>query len=92
MIKEKLRTVKEKLRENKLEATRKILGAILTMIGLWLWWEVHKLMAFTGATRHTLFPLPFYICYIPIWFVVDFSITLIILAYILGVVEWEDLL
>jgi len=91
MIREKLRKVKETLKERKFESARKIIGGILVVIGLWLWWEVHKMLAFTNATRHTLFPLPFYICCVPIWFVVDFSITLIIVAYILGVVEWENL-
>ena len=65
---------------------RKITGGILTVLGLWLWWESYK-MTVNWSLRTKLFPLPFYIAWIPHSAVVDLAILLVILAYLWGVLD-----
>ena len=70
----------------RLRHIRKVIGGILTVLGLWLWWESYK-MTVDWAKRHELYPLPFYVAYVPHWFAVDLAITLVIVAYIIGATD-----
>jgi len=65
---------------------RKITGGILTVLGLWLWWESYK-MTVIWSKRMELFPMPFYAFYLPHYAVVDLAILLVILAYLWGVID-----
>ena len=65
---------------------RKITGGILTVLGLWLWWESYK-MTVIWAKRMELFPMPFYAFHLPHYAVVDLAILLVILAYLWGVID-----
>ena len=65
---------------------RKIIGGILTVLGLWLWWESYA-NTVIWPKRMELFPSPFYLVWLPHWFWVDFAITLIIIAYLIGVLD-----
>ena len=65
---------------------RKITGGVLTVLGLWLWWESYKCTV-NWSLRTKPFPLPFYIAWIPHYMVVDLAILLIILAYLWGVLD-----
>ena len=64
---------------------RKITGGVLTVLGLWLWWESYA-NTVIWSKRVELFPSPFYLVWLPHWFWVDFAITLIIIAYLIGVI------
>ena len=65
---------------------RKITGGILTILGLWLWWESYKATV-NWAKRMELFPSPFYLIWLPHWFWVDLAILIIIVAYLWGVLD-----
>ena len=65
---------------------RKITGGILTILGLWLWWESYK-ATIIWAKRMELFPSPFYLIKLPHWFWVDLAILIIIVAYLWGVLD-----
>jgi len=65
---------------------RKITGGVLTVLGLWLWWESYKCTVI-WSKRMELFPSPFYLVWLPHWFWVDLAILLIILAYLWGVMD-----
>ena len=65
---------------------RKITGGILTVLGLWLWWESYKATV-NWAKRVELFPSPFYLIWLPHWFWVDLAILIIIVAYLWGVLD-----
>ena len=65
---------------------RKITGGILTVLGLWLWWESYK-MTVIWSKRMELFPMPFYAFHLPHYAVVDLAILLVILAYLWGVLD-----
>jgi len=72
----------------KVKCLRKIFCGIMTVLGCWLWWESYK-MTVNWSKRDELFPLPFYIVWLPHWFVVDLAILIIIVAYIIGAVDME---
>jgi len=58
----------------------------VNVLSLWLWWEVHTAVVDWGR-RDMLFPLPFYIAYLPCWFLVDLAILLnVICTIVLGVI------
>ena len=65
---------------------RKITGGVLTVLGLWLWWESYKCTVI-WAKRMELFPMPFYAFHLPHYAVVDLAILLVILAYLWGVID-----
>ena len=65
---------------------RKITGGVLTVLGLWLWWESYK-MTVIWQKRMELFPMPFYAFHLPHYAVVDLAILLVILAYLWGVID-----
>ena len=65
---------------------RKITGGILTILGLWLWWESYKCTVI-WSKRMELFPSPFYLIWLPHWFWVDLAILIIIIAYLWGVLD-----
>ena len=65
---------------------RKITGGILTVLGLWLWWESYKATVI-WSKRMELFPSPFYLIWLPHWFWVDLAILIIIAAYLWGVMD-----
>jgi len=65
---------------------RKITGGILTVLGLWLWWESYKATVI-WSKRMELFPSPFYLIKLPHWFWVDLAILIIIVAYLWGVLD-----
>ena len=65
---------------------RKITGGILTVLGLWLWWESYKATVI-WSKRMELFPSPFYLIKLPHWFWVDLAILIIIIAYLWGVLD-----
>ena len=65
---------------------RKITGGVLTVLGLWLWWESYK-MTVIWQKRMELFPMPFYAFHLPHYAVVDLAILLVILAYLWGVLD-----
>ena len=71
---------------SRLRLFRKITGGILTVLGLWLWWESYKCTV-VWAKRHELFPLPFYLVKLPHWLVVDLAILMIIVAYVWGAAD-----
>ena len=65
---------------------RKITGGILTVLGLWLWWESYKVTVI-WSKRMELLPSPFYLVWLPHWFWVDLAILIIIAAYLWGVLD-----
>lgn len=65
---------------------RKITGGILTVLGLWLWWESYKCTVI-WSKRMELFPMPFYAFHLPHYAVVDLAILLVIVAYLWGVLD-----
>ena len=65
---------------------RKITGGILTVLGLWLWWESYKATV-NWPKRMEPFPSPFYLIKLPHWFWVDLAILIIIVAYLWGVLD-----
>ena len=65
---------------------RKITGGILTILGLWLWWESYKATVI-WSKRMELFPSPFYLVWLPHWFWVDLAILMVIVAYLWGVLD-----
>ena len=69
-----------------LRQLRKITGGILTVLGLWLWWESYKATVI-WSKRMELFPSPFYLVWLPHWFWVDLAILITIIAYLWGVMD-----
>lgn len=52
---------------------------VAILLSEWLWWESYRCTV-NWSKRHELFPLPFYIVYLPHWLVVDMSIAIIALC------------
>jgi len=70
----------------KLEKALAITMFLTIILSCWLWWESYKCTVKWGL-RDKLFPLPFYLVWVPHWFVVDFAILLIVFsAFILTLI------
>ena len=67
------------MRSSKLVSALAVTLLVIIVLGCWLWWESYKCTV-NWSRRSDLFPMPFYLFYLPHWAVVDLAITLIVFS------------